>query len=45
MGKKMSFRAEGILSEMTFTNPNKTDFGNVYRPDEEGLRRILEALR
>lgn len=34
-----------IANEMTFANPNVTDFGNVYRPDEEELKGILEALR
>jgi copper homeostasis protein len=34
-----------IANEMTFSNPNVTDFGNVYRPDEEELRAILAALQ
>ena len=30
---------------MTFSNPNVTDFGNVYLPDEEELEGIMSVLR
>ncbi|MGC4038795.1 MAG: copper homeostasis protein CutC [Chitinophagaceae bacterium] len=34
-----------IPNEMTFGNPNVTDFGEVYRPDEDELKNIIAALR
>jgi len=39
-----SFRVP-TKNPMTFANPNVTDFGNVYLPDEAELAGVIEAFR
>lgn len=35
---------KATVNPMSFSNPLVTDFGNVYLPDEEELKGILEAM-